>query len=85
MLQRVISRCQNIVKNGCKEGPSRPDEGTTESPWRPDEGTTEGPWRPDEGTTESPWRPDEGTTEHPAQTANKAGFPSRVRVGRGYI
>jgi len=49
MLQRVISRCQNIVKNGCKEGPSRPDEGTTESPWRPDEGTTEGPWRPDEG------------------------------------
>jgi len=65
MLQRLISRCQNIIRNGCKEEPSRPDEGTTEAPWRPDEGTTEAPWRPDEGTTEAPWRPDEGTTESP--------------------
>merc|ERR1711862_218089 len=26
MLQTLIARCQNIIRNGCKEEPSRPDE-----------------------------------------------------------
>jgi len=65
ILQTLIAKCQNIIKNGCKEKPSRPNESTTESPWKPDEGTTEDPWRPDEGTTEDPWRPEYGTTEDP--------------------